>query len=1034
MRDRYQPRDIPVAGYTLAVVGPALVSVLLPHDTSTLLVPALCYLLTVVGAAAVGRIGPGLLAAGLSTAGLLYLYVPPRSSLSSDTPGEAFAVGVFAVTALVVSGVLDRLEAARATSERTAERLARLQAVTASLSKAVDVPHVTKVVVEQACRELGGERGTLSLLDRTGTQLELVGMYGLEPDVFSKWRSYPVDANLPASDAVRSGELVLLENMAARNSQYPAIASTPPFQDHSLACVPLIFEGKPRGVISLSFGSPRRFPPEDRSFLEALGAQCTQALERARLYDAERDTARRQAFLADASKLLATSLDYEDTLARIVRLSVPALADTAAVHLWDAGDLRLVALAHEDPDGERIMRALSARDGDRATDPTMLEVADKGESVLSPEIPQDIWPDLAEDDEHQRLLEQLGTTSAMLVALSARGRPLGLLSLGMAQSGRHFDEDDLHLVEDLAGRAAVAIENAVSHRARAEQARVLQQSLLPPGVPVIPGLDVAVHYRAAGDGSIVGGDFFDLFPMSVGEHGARWGVVLGDVSGKGVKAASLTALARYTVRAVAMNEDRPAEVLRQCNRAVFEADTDEAFCTIVFAVVEPAGGGTGDGGVGAIRVRLASGGHPLPLLRGTDGGIEQVGVPGTAVGLFADPDLTDAETVLAPGCTLVLFTDGLIEARTPAGDFAPQLLEQTMRTSSGTSAAETVAAITAAVGALEEGRARDDMAIVVLAVPTESADVHHVRIEGLPALAVVQGDEYVDELVRELELVRLGGRQGVLRSDYPHRLLAIIEDVVTRYAAARGAMRDQAESALATGRDTFTLEVDLPVVAAAAMAEFAALLDEVEGFGRTGLLLTVPPPEDVRTLQRWVMAEYVRQLRGLSEPGAPGPTLSPDVAARAGDGSGASLRMEASTLPVSTVPVDSPDGGRRASLTLAADLSAARHARQFLRATLISWGVPHGVGDAAELPLSELVTNAVMHTHSDVLLELRLDGDALRVEVHDASEVLPNRRSHDVESGTGRGLELVEALSDQWGVHPTEQGKAVWFELPLTAR
>ena len=760
-------RDIPWGGYMLAVGGPLLVSVLLPHDSATLLVPALCYLLTVVAAAAVGRLGPGLLAAGVSTVGLLVLFVSPHGRFEGEVAAEMFAVGVFAVTALVVSGVLDRLEAAREASERAVERLARLQSITAALSQAADVEHVTRVVVDQACRELGGERGTLSVLDGSGTQLVLAGTYGLEADVVAKWLSYPLDAQLPASDAVRTGKLVLLETVAQRNERYPAIATTPPHKDHALACVPLIFEGAAFGVISLSFAEPRTFPEEDCHFLDAVGAQCAQALERARLYEAERERAQQQAFLAEASSLLASSLDYADTLARITRLAVPALADHAAVHLWDGEYLRLVALANDDPHGEAVMRTLSARSGDVAVDPTMLGVATDGEAVLSPDVPQDIWAEVAEDDEHRRQLEELGTSSAMIVPLATRGRPLGTLVLGMGRSPRRFDEHDLALVKDLAGRAAVAIENALSLRARAEQARVLQQSLLPPGVPTIPGFDTAVYYRSAGDGTIVGGDFFDLFPMSDG----RWGVVLGDVSGKGVEAASLTALARYTVRAVAMNDDRPSEVLRQCNRAVYEADTAEAFCTIAFAVVEPDG-----------TTRLASGGHPLPLLRRADGTIEHVGVPGTAIGLFADPDLTDVEIELEPGSTLVLFTDGLIEARTPAGDFAPQLLEQTMRTSSGTTAAETVAAITSAVGALEEGRARDDMAIVVLAVPGDVAELRRVRIEGLPALAVVESDEYVDELVRELRLVRLGGRQGVLRSDYPHRLLAIIETLVNRYA------------------------------------------------------------------------------------------------------------------------------------------------------------------------------------------------------------------------------------------------------------
>jgi anti-sigma regulatory factor (Ser/Thr protein kinase) len=569
----------------------------------------------------------------------------------------------------------------------------------------------------------------------------------------------------------------------------------------------------------------------------------------------------------------------------------------------------------------------------------------------------------------------------------------------------------------------VAIENAAAHRARVEQARVLQQSLLPPGPPVIPGLDVAVHYRAAGDGSIVGGDFFDMFPLRPGAGDSRWGVVLGDVSGKGVEAASLTALARYTVRAVAMTEDSPAAVLRMCNRAVLEADVGEAFCTMVYAVMEV--GSSGDGAV----LRVASGGHPLPLRRGGDGVIESVGRAGTAIGLFPDPDVADETVVMALGDTLVLFTDGLVEARTPAGDFAPQLLEQTLRASAGGDARATVGAITAAVGALEEGRARDDMAVVVIGVPAE-ADLRRVVITGVPALVAIRSDEHVGELVREVELVRLGGRQGVVRSDYPQRLLAIIEDLILRFEAARGLIRDQAELAVASGQETFTVEVELPAAAAVAIGEFSNVITEVERFSESGHLLTVPRSPEVRAFQAWVLRETTRQLQGQS-----GEAWSAEAGGGAAGAAGAAgavagvavSRVDAGQVPLGPLPA--PDGSTGAEIVLPPELSSASEARQFLKEAAGPWGVGPDAAHDAALVLTELVTNAVLHTRSPVRLVARRLPGALRVEVHDGSPVLPTRRSHDVEASTGRGLELVEAVSSRWGVHATDAGKAVWFEV-----
>jgi GAF domain-containing protein/anti-sigma regulatory factor (Ser/Thr protein kinase) len=1029
--DRHAPRrrlNISVAGYLLAVGGPALVTLVVPHgERGTLLVPALCYLLTVVAAVAVGRIGPGLLAAGLSTVGLLTFYVHPIGVVGSDTPGEIFAVAVFALTALVASGVLDRLEAARDAAERLADRLARLQAVTSALSQAVDIEHVTRVVVDQACMELGSERGSLSLVTESGTDLRMAGAYNIEAGITEKWQTYSVAGEHPAGDVVRTGKIVLLSSLKERNRRYPAIADSPPFYDHSLAVVPLLFEGRVMGAMSLSFERPRSFPPEDVQFLEAIAAQCGQALERARLYELERDSARRQAFLAEASRLLASSLEYEDTLARITRLSVPALADSAAVHLWDGDDLRLVALAHEDPEGEEVMRRLSARDGDVAIDPTVVGVGTTAEAVMTVDIPQEIWADLAQDDEHRSLLEALGTRSALIVPLRARARPLGTLVLGMNTSGRQFSPADLVQVEDLAGRAAVAIENSLAHRGRLEQARVLQQSLLPPGTPTIPGLDVATHYRAAGDGTIVGGDFFDVFPVVPTAAGMpRWGVVLGDVSGKGVEAASLTALARYTVRAACMMDPDPCAVLRMCNRAILDAEEGESFCTMVFAVIELPAAGSGAGGeagaAGGTVVRVASGGHPLPVLRTAVGDIRPVGQPGTALGLFPDIDVHDTEITLYPGDTIVLFTDGLIEARTPAGDFAPHLLHRTMRASSGAGSQETLSAITSAVGALEEGRARDDMAIVVAGVPHAPPDVRQVQLPGSPAILTLRSEEYIDELLREFELVRLGGRQGVLRSDYPQRLLAIMDEILTRFSGLRLSVRDQAEAALARGDATFMLTVQLPVLAVPAMRQFLTLIDEVETFAEAGHMLTLPPADEVRRYQRWLVTTVVTKLELGDD--AKVPAFDPSEPTASDEG-----RTEAGA-----VPDERPRaliGPRVARMTLAADLAAASHARRFARRTLDEWSCREDVIERVELPLSELVTNAVMHTRSEVDVVLRLGEGALRVEVHDRSAVLPTRRSHDMDASTGRGLELVEALADRGGVEGNGPGtgKAVWFEV-----
>src|SRR5438270_11996389 len=184
---------------------------------------------------------------------------------------------------------------------------------------------------------------------------------------------------------------------------------------------------------------------------------------------------------------------------------------------------------------------------------------------------------------------------------------------------------------------------------------------MPPAMPTVPGLEVSSLYHPVADGSRVGGDFFDVFSAGPG----RWAIVMGAVCGQGVPAATLTAMARWTTRVAATQEDRPSDVLRKVNATVLAADIGERFCTLVLAFVEPRAGGA--------HVTLACGGHPLPFLV-TGDKVTTVGAPGMVIGLFPDPNLDDAEVWLAPGDGLLLYTDGVTEARSVTGEFRSDLL------------------------------------------------------------------------------------------------------------------------------------------------------------------------------------------------------------------------------------------------------------------------------------------------------------------------------------------------------------------------
>jgi PAS domain S-box-containing protein len=201
--------------------------------------------------------------------------------------------------------------------------------------------------------------------------------------------------------------------------------------------------------------------------------------------------------------------------------------------------------------------------------------------------------------------------------------------------------------------ARVRAEDA--ERAARRVADALQRSLLPPHLPEIPGVELGAAYRAGSEGSVVGGDFYDVFDLGAG----RWGIAIGDVRGKGPDAASLTALVRYTIRTAAVREASPSAILAIVNDALLRDTPAEDFCTAIYASVDVSDD--------APTVHLSVGGHPLPFVLSAEGHVRTVGQAGTLLGAVADPALRDHRLALAPHDLLLLYTDGLIEARTRTG-------------------------------------------------------------------------------------------------------------------------------------------------------------------------------------------------------------------------------------------------------------------------------------------------------------------------------------------------------------------------------
>jgi len=291
--------------------------------------------------------------------------------------------------------------------------------------------------------------------------------------------------------------------------------------------------------------------------------------------------------------------------------------------------------------------------------------------------------------------------SLMGVPLVYQGEVKGVIHVA-TRTRRRFTTDEIEVAELAANRIAAALERASLYDSRSAMAQALQRSLLPSSLPEIDGVELAALYHPFSPDHEISGDFYDVYPHGEG----TWGVVVGDVSGKGPKAAAIMGLAAHTMRALARYESRPSAVLAALNDTLLAAErvTEEQFCTACEMRLrsEP----------GHLRITLCLAGHPPPLLMRADGSVEEAGLPGTLLGSFRDPELHDVVLDLRPGDALVAYTDGLVERRDVGIDEGQRTLAELLSTCTELSAEEITARISREI--VERVSLDDDVAVFVI--------------------------------------------------------------------------------------------------------------------------------------------------------------------------------------------------------------------------------------------------------------------------------------------------------------------------------
>lgn len=725
-----------------------------------------------------------------------------------------------------------------------------LDALAVELTGARTVTEVADGFLGRAIARLGAASAMIFMLDEDDTMRPVTGLGRAGPQA-DQYSEFHLDADLPGAAAARARTALHFPDRAAIYDAFPALAGYYA-EERSLHVLPLVHDEASIGLLAVTFPPAVVVTEDERGLLVSLAGALSAALVRAQSLTLSDADAQRSAILTEASRTLAQSLDWDETLAEVCRLLVPRLSDWCALHLVREGAVETAAIWHRDPDTSAwAQNMLEAFPVDMSAPTGVSAVLRTGQPQLHTFVSADLLEAAAVNEEHAALLRRLGLVSVVVAPMRHGGSVIGAVSLAYAESGRRYGEDDIELLMDLASRVATALDNAASFTRQSRRltdvmkvAAAAQQAILAPPPRQIGPYELSARYVSAADEAQVGGDLYEVVAL-----GERLRLLIGDVRGKGLAAVRTATIVLGGFRSVAALDVPIDEVARQLDKHVrVYLQDEEDFVTA--ALIDVAHDGT---------FSLVLCGHPAPVLTHDDTWRVLHATPTVPLGLGSAPVPSHGQ--LDPGDRLVLFTDGLLEARQPDGSF--------------------------------------------------------IDPQPLWALAASQ--------------------------PFPHLLDSILDAI--RY--------------------------------------------------RTGGRLQ----DDLALLS----LKYERRT-------APSDQAHEDVATRP------------------TASADGPARPRRLTQVLPAEGASVGHARGMVR-TLLQDSTMASAIDDAQLAITELVTNALVHAGGEVHLALGLHESGLRVDVADDSPHLPVPRDYSNVSATGRGLHLVDSLVTRWGTFGLGEGKIVWFEI-----
>lgn len=559
-------------------------------------------------------------------------------------------------------------------------------ALDAALGSRLTLPQLLERTVEYSTSTLSGDAAYIALATSDETMWEVRTAVGLTGG--AHWRPLRVRTEeIFPSAAPEPGPVINDDLMIARAGR-GALARA---GMRSLVTAPMIVDGRVTGLLAVASTRARHFGPGAAKRLQEGADLIALPVERARLAEVELSRRASLSFLAEASDLLAGTLDEKMTGALAAQLITSRLGRWCAIHTTnELGISKLTHVVHSDENLNDILRSLL----------TALPPREQRE-------PQPLWTtqELAAEGLEEQWSRIPARGPAISIPLIAHGRELGRMTIGKNESD-DFTREEADVADDLSRRVASAMENARLHERHTSMSTALQRSLLPPKdkEPVIPGVDHAVYYRPSDERSEVGGDFYDVFSAS-----GRWCFAIGDVCGTGPEAAAVTGLARHTLRALAREGFTPAHIMQRLNMAILDENTSTRFLTMLYGEMTPATDGTG-----GMRVRMVSAGHPLPMRLNQKGRVEAFGSSQPLLGAFEDVGFTTESVDIHPGEVVLAVTDGVTERRSGNDMLGDEGLEEIFSHAAGLTAQAVISRIERELEEYAPGGNADDTAMLVL--------------------------------------------------------------------------------------------------------------------------------------------------------------------------------------------------------------------------------------------------------------------------------------------------------------------------------